>query len=101
MAFKRGDNNKTSLVVVRCTPREKAEVEALAAEAGISLSAYLRRRALGLPVHSTADATMINELRKIGGLVKHIHNQTNGVNSRETASVLVELVAAIKRIGDA
>jgi hypothetical protein len=44
---------------------------------------------------------MINELRRIGGLVKHIHNQTNGVNSRETASVLVELVAAIKRIGGA
>ena len=100
MTFKRGDNNKTSLVVVRCTPEEKMQAEALASEAGLSVSALFRRRALGLPVHSAADAKMINELRKLGGLVKHIHNQTNGVNSYETATVLVELVAAIKRIGD-
>jgi len=98
MTFRAGDNNKTALVVIRCTPDEKAKAEALANEAGLSLSAFFRKRALGAPVHSKADAAMINELRKMGGLVKHIHNQTDGVNSKETAAVLVELTAAIKRI---
>jgi len=100
MTFRAGDNNKTALVVIRCTPDEKAKTEALANEAGLSLSAFFRKRALGTPVHSKADAAMINELRKMGGLVKHIHNQTDGANSKETAAVLVELTAAIKRIGE-
>lgn len=100
MSFKKGDNNKESLVVIRCTPDEKEQAKALAKEAGLSLSAFFRKRALGVPVHSKADTTMINELRKIGGLVKHVHNQTDGVNSKETAAALVELTAAIKRIGE-
>ena len=99
MTFRRGDNNKTMLVVVRCTPAEKAQSGALALEAGLSLSAFFRKRALGLPVHSKADQTTINELRRLGGLVKHIHIETNGAYSKETSGVLVALMDAIKRIG--
>lgn len=99
MTFKNGQDNKTALVCIRFKPDEKTSAEALAREAGLTLSEYMRRRALGLRVHSKADVQMISELRRLGGLVKHIHNQTDGENSVKTAAVLVELVQAIKRIG--
>lgn len=99
MTFKNGKDNRTALVSIRFKPEEKAAAEALAGEAGLTLSEFTRRRALGLRVHSKADAQMINELRRLGGLVKHIHNETDGVNSVKTAAVLVALVDAIKRIG--
>jgi len=98
MTFGKGKDNKTELVRIRFTPTEKADAEALSVEAGLTLSEYIRRRSLGLRVRSRADDQMINELRKIGGLVKHIHNETDGVHSKETANVLVTLTEAIKRI---
>jgi len=100
MTFKKGGNNKTAVVVLRCTPEEKASAKTRAAEAGLSLSSFLLARALGRPVHSTADQQMINDLRKIGGLMKHIHNETKGAYSRQTAEALHEITGAIKRIGD-
>ena len=100
MTFQKGTDNKTAQVRIRFTPDEKAQAEAFAKEGGLTLSEYIRRRALGLPVQSKADAQMINELRRLGGLVKHIHNQTDGVNSKETAGVLVSITEAIKRIGE-
>lgn len=100
MTFQKGTDNKTAQVRIRFTPDEKAQAEALAKEGGLTLSEYIRKRALGMPVRSKADTQMINELRKLGGLVKHIHNQTDGVNSKQTAGVLVEITEAIKRIGE-
>ncbi len=98
MTFKKGTNNRTADVRIRFTPDEKERAIAIAKEASLTLSEYIRRRALGLPVRSKADTQMINELRKIGGLVKHIHNETAGVYSKETAGVLVQITEAIKRI---
>lgn len=100
VTFQKGTDNKTAQVRIRFTPDEKAQAEAFAKEGGLTLSEYIRKRALGLPVRSKADAQMINELRRLGGLVKHIHNQTDGVNSKETAGVLVSITEAIKRIGE-
>jgi hypothetical protein len=100
VTFQKGTNNKTAQVRIRFTPDEKAKAESLAQEGGLGLSEYIRKRALGMPVRSAADAQMINELRRLGGLVKHIHNQTDGVNSRETADVLIAITEAIKRIGE-
>lgn len=100
MAFEKGTDNKTAQVRIRFTPDEKTQAEAFAKEGGLTLSEYIRRRALALPVRSKADTQMINELRKIGGLVKHIHNQTDGANSKESAGVLVAITEAIRRIGN-
>lgn len=100
MTFAKGTDNKTAQVRIRFAESEKTQAEALAAEGGLSLSEYMRRRALGYQVRSIADAQTINELRRIGGLLKHIHNQSDGAYSRDTAVALVEITAAIKRIGE-
>jgi hypothetical protein len=99
MTFVKGTDNKTAQVRIRFTETEKAQAEGLAGEAGLTLSEYIRRRSLGLPVRSVADAQTINELRRLGGLLKHVHNQTGGEHSKATAAALVEITAAIKRIG--
>lgn len=100
MTFKKGTDNKTANVRIRFTPDEKEKAESLATEGGLTLSGYIRRRALGLAVRSKADTQMINELRRLGGLVKHIHNEAAGIYSQETAGVLVQITRAIKRIAD-
>jgi len=90
--------NKTAQFRIRLTPSEKAIVEKNASEAGVTMSEYLRRRVLGHRVMSRADEKTINELRRIGGLLKQTHNVTDGVFSRETAAALREITDAIKRI---
>ena len=59
-------------VTVRVSPEEKARLEQQADMAGLSVSAYLRRRFFGgRPLIAHTDAMMIRELRRIGGLLKH------------------------------
>jgi antitoxin component of RelBE/YafQ-DinJ toxin-antitoxin module len=96
--FKKGTDNKTANVRIRFTPDEKAQATAKAKEAGLTLSEYIRKRAINMPVRSKADEQTINELRRLGGLAKHIHNQSGGIYSKETAAVLADITEAIKRI---
>jgi hypothetical protein len=54
---------------------ERAELEAAAETAGVTLSEYIRRRALGRRVvarRALTDLQTLNELRRLGGLVKHL-----------------------------
>lgn len=90
---------KTEQFRVRLAPSEKAEIAANAEAAGLTMSDFVLRRALGRPVMSIADDKTINELRRIGGLLKHTHNLTGGTFSKETALALREITDAIKRVG--
>lgn len=101
MTFRKGADNKTAQVRIRFTPDEKALAMALASEAGLTLSGYLRRRALGMPVRSKADAQTINELRRLGGLVKQLHQEGGAIPGDATALALAALTEAIRRIGGA
>jgi hypothetical protein len=43
---------------------------------------------------------MLRELRRIGGLLKHVHNTSAGLYSKETASALHEIRAAIRNLSN-
>jgi hypothetical protein len=58
----------------------------------------VRRRYFGRPIIANADAVMLKELRRIGGLLKHIHNESAGVYSKDTAGALVALKAYIEKL---
>jgi hypothetical protein len=80
-----------------------AEVEyqkiALDAEAaGLTLSEYMRRRALGQAVVSSVDATMLRELRRQGGLLKHALVETDYVAREEAAAAYNAITALITQI---
>lgn len=73
---------------VRLTSSEKERLKEDADLAGLSMSELVRRRYFGRPIIANADASMIKELRRLGGLLKHIHNQSDGAYSGETAGAL-------------
>lgn len=62
------------------------------------MSELIRRRYFGRPIVANADQIMLRELRRLGGLVKHIHNQSDGAYSEDTAAVLRSIKAAIEKL---
>ena len=84
----------------RLTPAERAELEAAAELAGLTVSEYVRRRALGRKVvapRALTDAQTLGELRRLGGLVKHLATIGQG-NPDDLRAALTELREAAVRI---
>jgi hypothetical protein len=87
-----------AVINVRLTTSEKIRLKEDADFAGISVSALVRRRYFGRPIIANADAVMIKELRRLGGQLKHIHNQSSGAYSLITARALRAVTAYIDRL---
>lgn len=87
-------------ISIRVTPTEYKEIELQAEINGLSVSDLVRRRALKRRVVPVIDLHMINELRKLGGLAKHIYTESRGLYSKDTAAILQELNHAIRRVGN-
>jgi hypothetical protein len=85
-------------MTLRLTSVEKQRIADEADFAGISMSELVRRRYFGRPIIASSDEVMIKELRRIGGLLKHIHNESQGAYSARTASMLGELSAYITQL---
>lgn len=80
-----GDAPLTAKIAVRLQPEEKAQLREDADIAGISVSELVRRRYFGRPIVANADLMMIRELRRLGGLLKHVHNQSDDVQPLHSA----------------
>lgn len=93
-----GAERLDAVVNVRLTASEKDKLKEDADLAGLSVSELVRRRYFGRPVVANADAVMLKELRRVGGLLKHIHNDSGGVYSRETAHALIALKAYMEKL---
>ena len=63
------------------------------AVSGLSASLLVRKRLLGGRVASRADIAVLSELRRLGGLLKHVHNETRGAYSSLTAQAIRDLSA--------
>jgi hypothetical protein len=92
----RGEVPLNAVVNVRLTAAEKARLLEDADLAALTMSQLIRRRYFGRPIIANADMVMLKELRRLGGLLKHIHNESGGIYSRETAGALVALRAYIE-----
>lgn len=80
--------NLDSRVDFRLTREEREEIQEQAEASGLSVSEYVRRRALGRRVDSVTDVKMISELRRQGGLLKKIYSESGGMYSEQTAVAL-------------
>ncbi|KAA8387280.1 ribbon-helix-helix protein, CopG family [Acetobacter tropicalis] len=87
-----------AIVNVRLTTDEKARLKEDADLAGMSVSELVRRRYFGRPIIAHADIVIIRELRRLGGLLKHLYTSSNGEHARETLATLNTLRAVIEAI---
>ncbi len=85
-------------ITVRLRQEEKTRLEADAALAGIPMGELVRRRYFGKRIVAKTDEIMLRELRRLGGLLKHIHTETRGAYSQDTAAVLHAIKTAIERL---
>ena len=90
---------KNERLTVRFRPEELSELSKQAEVSGLSVSELIRRRTLGKHIASITDLKMLLELRRIGGLLKHLFNETNGLYRQRTSALLDELHAVAVRIG--
>lgn len=90
---------KTRPIPLRVSPEELAIIDEKARDSGVTRSAFLRAAALGKPVRSNAHLQLVNELRRLGGLLKHQFNEsTNRRYSAESAELLRTITDTIARI---
>jgi hypothetical protein len=96
----RGKHRANSRFEMRLSPDELKQLNESAELAGISISELVRRRALGRPIHTAIELTMIRELRRLGGLQKHTMNkllQHSGI-AEECSATIRALRAAVDRV---
>lgn len=92
------DKKRTIFVNSRYTMDELLEITEQAQIAGISRSAFVRKRALGHKIVSNTDLTILRELRRIGGLIKHLYSQ--GLKSNEMDNAWDSLQSLFKTISN-
>lgn len=89
--------NVDQKIFARVTLEEKERIESQARQAGLTVSALVRKKMLGIKVVANVDSEMIRELRRVGGLLKHIHNESNGSYSSETRRGLDSINALLEK----
>jgi phosphate uptake regulator len=84
---------RTRKISFRLSEAEYAQVSDELAICGVTISTLARKRLLSQRVASHADLAVLSELRRLGGLLKHIHNETLGAYSSLTAQAIRDLSA--------
>ena len=92
-------SRRDAVINIRLTEAEKCKVTEGATAAGLTVSAYGRRRLLGRVVIADTDLATRRELRRLGGLLKLVHNESDGAYSPETVQAIRELREAVERVG--
>ena len=87
------DAQRQRRIYARLTDEEYADLQEQADVAAISLSEYIRRRVFARRVVSKLDLRVLAELRRLGGLLKLVHNETKGAYSQKTAEAIQALTS--------
>lgn len=89
---------KNAVLKLRLRHEEKEKFAETADIAGMTLSEFIRKSATGIQVVAETDLVMLRELRRIGGLLKHVHVSSGGAYSQQTAAALQELRAYFRML---
>ena len=82
----------------RVSEQESIEFEEQRMVSGLSVSEYVRRRILGFRIASKMDLRVLGELRKLGGLMKHVYNETRGMYSCDTADAIQAIASCSRKL---
>lgn len=98
---KKNETEKLDYFVnIRTTLSEKNRLKEDADLAGIGVSELIRKWYFEKKIVASVDLAVLREMRRQGGLLKHIHLQSNGMYSSETAQALQAMTALFERIAD-
>ena len=87
---------KSLVVKCRVNPAQREAIEAFCRKHGVTLSEYMRASLSVEPLHLPANMAAISELRRQGGLLKHIQNESNGKYN----SAILDVLSALKKCID-
>jgi len=87
----RQNNIKSAQIAVRFTVYDYEIVVLQARAAAISLAAYARRCILARRIDAKVDVAVLAELRRLGGLLKHVHVESQGAYSENTRDAIAAL----------
>jgi hypothetical protein len=77
---------------------ERLEIAAQAEISHLTVSEYVRRRVLGKRIIPKTDLAVLAELRRLGGLLKHVHLETRGTYSELTANAIRAIESYARRL---
>jgi hypothetical protein len=108
MPFERKDSEPLDArITVRFSESECERLREDANLAGLTPSEFLRRRSFARPIVANIDRAVIKELMHVraainraGALVKHVHVESGGAYSTQTAGVLQELRSTLGAVRD-
>jgi hypothetical protein len=83
---------------LRLSPKEKEELERRAERAGLSLSAYLRRRGLGRPIKTRVEKEATDELNRIGVNLNQIARVANAGDLKHIQSQAAEAIEEVRAL---
>jgi hypothetical protein len=89
---------RTIKTTVRLTETESGYIASEADICGLSVSSFMRKKCLGGRVTPKADLRALAELRRLGGLLKHLHNETKGAYSALTSDCLREIASYTRNL---
>lgn len=85
-------------ITLRLTSSEKAQLIEDANLAQLTVSELIRRRYFGKPILASTDAQTIRELRRMGGLLKHIWNESGATYNENIAPALLAIKQYIEQL---
>ena len=89
---------RRAVLNIHVAATERKAVPEQARACGLTVSSYCRSLILGRVVTSRTDLATVNELRRLGGLLKLVHTESRGAYSASTAAALADVRRAIARI---
>ena len=82
----------------RVSEQESEDFEEQRKVAGLSVSEYVRRRILGFRIVSKIDLRVLGELKRQGGLIKHLYKLTRGMYSQDMAEAIQALTSCVRKL---
>lgn len=80
------------------SPMEKEKLEERANRAGLSINAYLRKKALGKPVKPRVEKNIINELNRIGASVSRLAQWASSRRDRAVEAKIDTVIEELRTI---
>lgn len=90
---KRNTEHRTRKISFRLSQTEHARVAEYVSVCGLTVSELARKGVLGQRTIPKTDLAILAELRRLGGLLKHVHNESLGAYSALTAQAIRDLSA--------